>query len=30
MWVDLEIIILNKGSQKEKGKYHTVLLICGI
>ena len=30
MWVDLEIIVLNKVSQKEKDKYHTVLLVCGI
>ena len=27
---DLEIIILNEVSQKEKDKYHTVSLICGI
>ena len=28
-WVDLEIIILSKVSQKEKDKYHMILLICG-
>ena len=28
-WMDLEIIILNEVSQKEKDKYHTLLLICG-
>ena len=29
-WMDLEISILSKGSQKEKDKYHTISLICGI
>ena len=29
-WTDLEIIILNEGSQKEKDKYHMTSLICGI
>ena len=29
-WMDLEIIILSKVSQKEKDKYHMVSLICGI
>ena len=29
-WMDLEIIILSEVSQKEKDKYHTVSLICGI
>ena len=29
-WRDLEIIILNKVSQKEKDKYHMISLICGI
>ena len=29
-WIDLEIIILNEVSQKEKDKYHMVSLICGI
>ena len=29
-WVDLEIIILSEESQKEKNKYHMILLICGI
>ena len=30
MWVELEIIILSKVSQKEKDKYYMVSLICGI
>ena len=29
-WMDLEVILLSKGSQKEKDKYHTIRLICGI
>ena len=29
-WMDLEIIILSEVSQKEKDKYHTIALICGI
>ena len=29
-WIDLEIIILNEVSQKEKDKYHMISLICGI
>ena len=29
-WLDLEIIILSKVSQKKKDKYHMVSLICGI
>ena len=29
-WMDLEIIILSEVSQKEKGKYHMLSLICGI
>ena len=29
-WMDLEIIILSKVSQKEKDKYHMIPLICGI
>ena len=29
-WMDLEMIILTKQSQKEKGKYHTLSLTCGI
>ena len=28
-WMDLEIIILSEISQKEKGKYHMVPLMCG-
>ena len=29
-WMQLEILILGEVSQKEKGKYHMVSLICGI
>ena len=29
-WMDLEIIILSKVSQKEKDKYHIISLICEI
>ena len=29
-WMYLEIIVLNEVSQKEKDKYHMLLLICGI
>ena len=29
-WMDLEIIILSETSQKEKDKYHLILLTCGI
>ena len=29
-WMDLEMIILSEVSQKEKDKYHMILLICGI
>ena len=29
-WMDLETVILNAVSQKEKGKYHMVSLICRI
>ena len=29
-WMDLEVTVLSKVSQKEKDKYHTILLICGI
>ena len=29
-WRNLEMIILSKISQKEKDKYHTISLICGI
>ena len=29
-WIDLEIIIVNEVSQKEKDKYHMISLICGI
>ena len=28
--IDLEIIILNGVSEKQKDKYHVVSLICGI
>ena len=27
-WMNLEIIIVGKVSQKEKDKYHVVALIC--
>ena len=30
IWMDLEIIILSGVSQREKGKYHMISLICGI
>ena len=29
-WMDLEMIILSKVSQKEKVKYHMISLICEI
>ena len=29
-WVDLEIIILGKVSQKEKIKYYVISVTCGI
>ena len=29
-WMQLEIIILSKVSQKEKDKYHMISLICGV
>ena len=29
-WLDLEIVIQNEVSQKEKDKYHIISLICGI
>ena len=29
-WMNLEIIILSEVSQKEKDKYRTLSLICGI
>ena len=29
-WIQLEIIILREVSQKEKDKWHVILLICGI
>ena len=29
-WMQLEIIIISEGSQKEKDKYHMTSLICGI
>ena len=29
-WIELKIIILIEVSQKEKDKYHMILLICGI
>ena len=29
-WMQLEIVILGKVSQKETDKYHMLLLTCGI
>ena len=29
-WIDLETVIQSEVSQKEKNKYHIMLLICGI
>ena len=29
-WIDLELIISNEISQKEKDKYHMIALTCGI
>ena len=29
-WMPLEFIILSEVSQKEKDKYHTISLMCGI
>ena len=29
-WMDLEIIIVSELSQKEKDKYHMILLLSGI
>ena len=29
-WIDLEIIIFNEVSQKEKDKHHMIPLICKI
>ena len=29
-WMQLEIIILSEVSQKEKDKYHMILVICGL
>ena len=29
-WMQLEVIILNEVSQKEKDKHHMISLICGI
>ena len=30
IWIQPEIITLSEVSQKEKDKYHIILLICGI
>ena len=30
IWMDLETVAQSEGSQKEKDKYHIMLLICGI
>ena len=29
-WMDLKMIILSEVSQKEKDKYHIIVLICGM
>ena len=29
-WMELKTLILSEVSQKEKDKYHMILLICGI
>ena len=29
-WMQLEILILSKVSQKQKDKYHIISIICGI
>ena len=29
-WMNLEIVILNEVSQREKDKYHMISFICGI
>ena len=29
-WMQLDIIILSKASQKDKAKYHMISLLCGI
>ena len=29
-WMELEILILSEGSQKEKDKYHMISLMSGI
>ena len=29
-WMQLEIILLSKVSQKEKNKYYMISVICGI
>ena len=28
-WMDLKIMVLSEVSQKEKDKYHMILLACG-
>ena len=30
MWMDLESVIQNEVSQKEKNKYHILMHVCGI
>ena len=30
MWMDLETVVQSEVSQKEKNKYRTISLICGI
>ena len=29
-WLELETLILSEVSQKDKDKYHVILLICGV
>ena len=29
-WMDLEIILLSKVSEREKNNYHMISLICGL
>ena len=29
-WIDLQIVILSEGSQKEKDRYYMIPLLCGI
>ena len=29
-WMEVEIVILSEGSQKEKARHHMISLICGV